>query len=87
MDLQTLFYTLGIAFFTVLLLIILILTVFIVVIYAKFKRFSNTVKTSYNIVSKIQEWKKQPLPVIASLITVIIGYVLKLSKDKKKTTA
>lgn len=80
MDWQTLFYVLGVTFFIVGMLFIFILLAVFLFIYLRTKNIVSSVKTSFNIVSKIQEWKKQPLPIVASALTLLLGYFVKKAK-------
>ena len=56
-------------------------------IYSRTKSIGSSVETSFNVVNKLQEWKKQPLPVMASILTLLLGYFVKRAKANKSKKA
>jgi len=84
MDPQALFYSLGIIYFFISLVIIIVLTVVFLSYYLKAKKQLQGLKDSYAGVVRLKEMSGKLPPLIISVVTLLLGLLIKKLKNRDK---
>jgi len=88
MDLQNLFYALGITYFSVSVIFIVLVFIVLLSFYLRLKKQIDQFKDGRLVIKKIKEWSRKPRPALLPLAVFILTFFFKeIKKARKKKTS
>jgi len=87
MELQNIFYALGIIYFVISVIIVIAVSYILISFYLRLKKQMNQFKDARLVVKKIQAWSKKPRPALIPLAVFVLTFLIKGIKKARKKKA